>query len=208
MLDVMRLAKTIDSDHRFLSVWIQGCPAYCEILLQITWVWEITYISFIRICSKLHILSLTSLCYRPQTKFAKVMFLHMSVSHSVHRGRWYPTMPCSRSPGGVSLHALQVSRSTSKGELEGSGLGGSPGPHPGGIWGVWPGGSLGPHPGGIPACTEADPPTSWQWLQWVVCILLECILVVITLDPLKMMVYSDRAWMGPGLGTGPGPVLC
>ena len=25
-------------------------------------------------------------CYRPQTKFAKVMFLHLSVSHSVHRG--------------------------------------------------------------------------------------------------------------------------
>ena len=25
-------------------------------------------------------------CYRPQTKFAKVMFLHVSVSHSVHRG--------------------------------------------------------------------------------------------------------------------------
>ena len=23
-------------------------------------------------------------CYRPQTKFAKVMFLHLSVSHSVH----------------------------------------------------------------------------------------------------------------------------
>ena len=25
-------------------------------------------------------------CYRPQTKFAKVMFLHLSVSHSVHKG--------------------------------------------------------------------------------------------------------------------------
>ena len=25
-------------------------------------------------------------CYRPQTKFVKVMFLHLSVSHSVHRG--------------------------------------------------------------------------------------------------------------------------
>ena len=24
--------------------------------------------------------------YRPQTKFAKIMFLHLSVSHSVHRG--------------------------------------------------------------------------------------------------------------------------
>ena len=28
----------------------------------------------------------TELYYRPQTKFAKVMFLHLSVSHSVHRG--------------------------------------------------------------------------------------------------------------------------
>ena len=61
--------------------------------------------------------------------------------------RWYPSMPCSRSPwgsasvhAGVSQHALQVSRSTTrgklrglakgvsrptpKGEIEGSGLGG------------------------------------------------------------------------------------
>ena len=28
----------------------------------------------------------TILYYRPQKKFAKVMFLHLSVSHSVHRG--------------------------------------------------------------------------------------------------------------------------
>ena len=28
--------------------------------------------------------------YRPQTKFAKVMFLHVSFSHSVHRGRAWP----------------------------------------------------------------------------------------------------------------------
>ena len=32
----------------------------------------------------------------------------------------------------VSQHALQVSRPTPRGEVEGSGLGGSPGPHPGG----------------------------------------------------------------------------
>ena len=41
--------------------------------------------------------------YRPQTKFVKVMFLHLSFSHSVHRercggGDWYPSIPC-RSPG-------------------------------------------------------------------------------------------------------------
>ena len=42
-------------------------------------------------------------------------------------------MPC-RSPGGgvVSRHALQVSRPTPKGGVEGSGLEGYPGPHPGG----------------------------------------------------------------------------
>ena len=62
--------------------------------------------------------------------------------------RWYPSMPC-RSWGCVSQHALQVSRPTPRGQFEGSGLGGSPGPHPGGSWGVWPGGvSPGPHPGG------------------------------------------------------------
>ena len=41
--------------------------------------------------------------YRPQTKFAKVMFLHLSVSHSVHRGvclsaRW--NTPRDQAPPG------------------------------------------------------------------------------------------------------------
>ena len=71
------------------------------------------------------------------------MFLHVSVSHSVHRGAWYPSTPCS-SPGGgcipaclavlqggVFQHALQVSRPTPRGKVEGSGLGVSS-PHPGG----------------------------------------------------------------------------
>ena len=31
--------------------------------------------------------------YRPQTKFAKVMFLHLSVSHSVHRGEYLGQVP-------------------------------------------------------------------------------------------------------------------
>ena len=54
----------------------------------------------------------------------------------------------------VSQHALQVSRPTPRGEVEGSGLGGRgggyPGPHPGGKLRclAWGGGSLGPHPGG------------------------------------------------------------
>ena len=58
--------------------------------------------------------------YRTQTKFAKVLFLHVSVSHSVHRGV-------------VSQHALQVSRPTPRVEVDGSGLGRSPGPHLGGL---------------------------------------------------------------------------
>ena len=82
---------------------------------------------------------------------------------------WYPSMPC-RSPGGVVSWGLawEVSRPEPRGEVEGSGLGGSPGPHPGGklrgLAHTW--GSPGPHPGslqvhtwgGIPACTEADTP--------------------------------------------------
>ena len=42
--------------------------------------------------------------YRPQTKFAKVMFLHLSVSHSVHRGGLVLRGACSRgvpAPGGL-----------------------------------------------------------------------------------------------------------
>ena len=58
------------------------------------------------------------------------MFLHVSVI--LFTGGWYPSMPCrSRGPH-------------SGGEVEGSGRGGSPGPHM----------------GGIPACTEADPPST------------------------------------------------
>ena len=34
--------------------------------------------------------------YRPQTKFAKVMFLHLSVSHSVHRGSTWAGTPLGR----------------------------------------------------------------------------------------------------------------
>ena len=41
--------------------------------------------------------------YRPQTKFAKVMFLHLSVSHSVYRGRGVSRpRPRGVCPGGVS----------------------------------------------------------------------------------------------------------
>ena len=98
-------------------------------------------------------------------------YVFTCVCDSVHRGGgWYSSMHCSRSPGGVvSQLALQVSRPTPRGEVEGSGgPGGSPGPHlrgklrglAGGVSRPTPGGgSPGPHTGGcIPACTEADPP--------------------------------------------------
>ena len=50
----------------------------------------------------------------------------------------------------VSQHALQVSRPTPRGEVEGSGLGGSPGPHPGGSSGTHEGG------GGLQAHTWGE----------------------------------------------------
>ena len=98
--------------------------------------------------------------YRQQMKFVKVMFLHLSVSHSVHGGHGGGIPACivcgipaclaaGLGGGVVSQHALQVSRPTPKGklrglargvsrptpkgEVEGSGLGGSPGPHLGGL---------------------------------------------------------------------------
>ena len=74
---------------------------------------------------------------------------------SVLKGGWYPSMPC-RSPGGVSQHALQVSRPTPKGELEGSGQGGLQtytwgvsSPHLEGLQAHTQGGSPGPHLGGV-----------------------------------------------------------
>ena len=55
----------------------------------------------------------------------------------------------------VSHHALQVSRPTPKGEVEGSGLGeGSPGPHWGGVRWISPG----PHRGGRGGFLQAQPP--------------------------------------------------
>ena len=83
------------------------------------------------------------------------------VKNSVHRCRgypsmhcrWYPSMP-GRSPGGVYQYALQVSRPTPKGELEGSGQRGE-----------W---IFRPTPRGcIPACNEADsPPADGYCCGW------------------------------------------
>ena len=80
--------------------------------------------------------------YRPQRSWGKVIFSQASVKGGCYPGmhcRWYPSMPCSRSPGGgvVSQHALQFSRLTAKGEVEGDLV---QGPHPRGkLKGIWPG---------------------------------------------------------------------
>ena len=81
--------------------------------------------------------------YRPQTKFAKVRFLHVSVSHSVHTGGWYPSMPCSRSRGGVyPSMPCRFPGPHPRGSLRGLShtRGGSPCPHPGGVSRPTPGG--------------------------------------------------------------------
>ena len=74
-------------------------------------------------------------------------------------------------PGGIS-------RPTSRGEVEGSGLGGSPGPHLGGLqahtWGV-----SRPTPGGVSQhALRQIPPLQQMLLLRAVHILLECILVL------------------------------
>ena len=90
--------------------------------------------------------------YHPQTKFAKVMFLHMSVcprgvvsQHALQVVSQHALQVSRR--GVVSQHAMQVSRPTPRGEVEGPGLGGVSRPTPGGWW------SPGPHLGGLQAHT-------------------------------------------------------
>ena len=126
--------------------------------------------------------------YRPQTKFAKVMFLHRSVILSTgwgvlsqHALQVVSQHALQVSRGGLSQHALQVSRPTPEGSLRGLAGGGGFQVH---TWGGsrptlgGRGGGLQAHTQGcIPACTEADP-LSWRLLLRVVCILLECILVL------------------------------
>ena len=82
--------------------------------------------------------------YRPQTKFAKVMFLHLSVSHSVHRGGGIPACIA----GGIPA-CLAVGRSP------GSHLGGKLGLARGGVSRTTPGGVSRPTPGGV------SRPTTW-----------------------------------------------
>ena len=74
--------------------------------------------------------------YCQQRSWGKVMFLHVSVIlftggewYPRLHCRWYLSMPCSRSPGGVvSQHALQVVSHHALQQVSGE----SPGPHPGG----------------------------------------------------------------------------
>ena len=105
------------------------------------------------------------------------IFIFTARKRSLRRLCFYKCLSVHR--GVVSQHALQVCRPTPRGEVEGSGQGGSPGPDPGGKlrglesevsrpsprWGMevsrpTPGGDPGPHPEGvcIPACTEAYHP--------------------------------------------------
>ena len=108
--------------------------------------------------------------YCPQRSWGKVMFLHVSVILFTVGG--IPAcLAAGLHWGVVSQHALQVSRPTPKGEVEGSGLGGlhahtwgvSPGPHPGGVcvcpsmhWGRPPPMTAtaagGTHPTGMHSC--------------------------------------------------------
>ena len=127
--------------------------------------------------------------YRPQTKFAKVMFLHPSVSHSVHRGRGVCLGPHPRGGWGSGLG---VSRPTPRGFKPHPGVftGGSRptpmvvhswvclGPHTGGGWGSgggclghtqgggW-GVRLGPHLGGVQAHTWGVSRPHWGCSQGV-----------------------------------------
>ena len=87
--------------------------------------------------------------YRPQRSCGKVMFLHLSVSHSVHRvcvgqpplRQTYPSMHWGRHPPGQTYPSMH--------------------------WGRH-----------IPVCTVADTPTPRRPLQRTVRILMECILVL------------------------------
>ena len=79
--------------------------------------------------------------YCPQTKFAKVMFLHLSVCHSVHKGgipariavgipaclaagEWYPSMYSGGIPACPGQHPGEKLRGLARGSLEAHTVGG------------------------------------------------------------------------------------
>ena len=99
--------------------------------------------------------------YGPQTKFAKVMFLHVSVCPregvvvvSQHALQVVSQHALQDSSGGASEHALQVSRPTPRGEVEESGLVG--------VFRPTPRGSPDPHLGvSIPTPRGVSRPNPW-----------------------------------------------
>ena len=98
--------------------------------------------------------------YRPQTKFAKVMFLHLSVSHSVHGGGSAPGGVWSRGvpgPEGCLLRGVPPPGGSAPGGVAA----------PGGAW-SWVGG-LHPCPVFTPVCQSfcsqggSAPGGAWSW---------------------------------------------
>ena len=104
------------------------------------------------------------------------MFSHVSVI--LFTGGWYPSMPCSRSPGPHLSGKLSLA------------WGGVSRPTPGGVSRPTPRGVSRPTPRGVvsrPTPRGVYPSMHWgrnspppqQLLLWAVCILLECILVIV-----------------------------
>ena len=110
---------------------------------------------------------------------------------SVHRGVWYPSMPC-RSPGVVSQHALHGSRPTPR-EVSRPTLWGVSRPTPRVVFRPQPGGGV------YPSMHWGRPP-SWRLLPWAVRILLEWILVthVFILDVSRDRSLADLGGGAPG----------
>ena len=177
------------------SILIIGPEFNCTVMDFICpWHWLLIDFNVIQHCIHKFVHVLLALhwdFYRSQTKFAKVMFLHMSVILSTRGGwyprlpcRWYPSMPC-KSPGGCIPACLAGFRAHTQGRAWGVWLGGVSRPTLGGS----PGPNLGDlqaHSGGLQAHTWGDvyprmhwsrPPYSWWLLLRVVHILLEWILV-------------------------------
>ena len=101
----------------------------------------------------------------PQTKFAKVMILHLSVSHSVHIGGIPACLAAGLQRGipaclaaglwGIPACLAGFQAHTQGGSLRESGRGVSRPIPKGEIEGIWPGGSPGPHLGGT--CSRGVP---------------------------------------------------
>ena len=135
--------------------------------------------------------------YRPQTKFAKVMFLHLSVI--LFRGEGGGCL--GPGPGGVSAWGCQGPGLGwgVQGQAQGCVCpGGCPGPGPEGCPGPGPG------PGGCPGlgCVSQHvlrqtTPSRWL-LLWTVRILLECILVLncFRIYSCLSLAVSCHFWLG------------